>query len=213
MENTALLSRLMRQILVSSWLMSIIAPMAAETLIGRVVGISDGDTITVLDDTNRQHKIRLIGIDAPEKHQDSGNRAKQNLSDLVYGKTVRVEWSKADRYGRTLGKVLADGKDAALSQVMAGLAWHYKAYETEQSSTDRQAYADAEIAARTQRIGLWTSSCPTPPWDYRRGNPPVTSSACSCDSHQVCTGPRGGRYCITSGGSKRYGAADIARKN
>lgn len=193
------------KLLAALWLMSfMIAPMA-ETLIGKVVGISDGDTITVLDDAHRQHKIRLSGIDAPEKKQDFGNRSKQNLSDLVYGKTVRVEWSKTDRYGRTLGKVLVDGKDAALSQVRAGLAWHYAAYAKDQSPTDRQAYADAESVARSKHIGLWASSRPTPPWDYRRGKTPVTAPSCSCDSHQVCTGPRGGRYCITSGGSKRYG--------
>lgn len=117
----------------------------------------------------------------------------------------RVEWSKTDRYGRTLGKVLVDGKDVNLSQVMAGLAWHYAAYAKDQSPTDRQAYADAESFARSKHIGLWASSRPTPPWDYRRGKTPVTAPSCSCDSHQVCTGPRGGRYCITSGGSKRYG--------
>lgn len=157
------------KLFVAFLLMSFMITPMAETTIGKVVGVSDGDTITVLDANREQHKIRLIGIDAPEKKQDFGNRSKQHLSDLVYGKTVRVEWSKTDRYGRTLGKVLADGKDVNLSQVKAGLAWHYAAYAKDQSPTDRQAYADAESFARSKHIGLWASSRPTPPWDYRRG--------------------------------------------
>jgi len=74
-----------------------------QTITGKVVGVSDGDTITVLDADKRQHKIRLEGIDAPESSQDYGSRAKQSLSDLVFGKTVTVTSSKRDRYGRVLG--------------------------------------------------------------------------------------------------------------
>ena len=89
-----------------------------QTITGKVVGVSDGDTITVLDASKRQHKVRLDGIDAPESSQDFGSRAKQSLSDLVFGKTVTVLGSKKDRYGRTLGKVmLSDGKDINLEQI------------------------------------------------------------------------------------------------
>jgi len=89
-----------------------------QTIIGKVVGVSDGDTITVLDASKRQHKVRLDGIDAPESSQDFGSRAKQSLSDLVFGKTVTVLGSKKDRYGRTVGKVmLGDGKDINLEQI------------------------------------------------------------------------------------------------
>jgi len=105
---------------------------------GEVVGVADGDTITVLDATKVQHKVRLTGIDAPEKKQPFGNRSKQSLSDMVFNKTVTVETDKRDRYGRELGKVLAGGQDANLEQVRAGMAWHYKAYERTQSATDRQ---------------------------------------------------------------------------
>ena len=77
----------------------------ADTITGRVVGVADGDTVTVLDADKVQHKIRLAGIDAPEKAQAFGNRSKQNLSDLVFGKDVRVDWDKRDRYGRIVGKV------------------------------------------------------------------------------------------------------------
>lgn len=95
----------------------------AEILSGRVVGIADGDTITVLDNTNTQHKIRLAGIDAPEKKQPFGNNSKKMLSSLVFGKTVDVDWDKRDRYGRLVGKVIIDGVDANLEQIKYGLAW------------------------------------------------------------------------------------------
>lgn len=134
---------------------------------GDVVGVVDGDTITVLDADKVQHKIRLTGIDAPEKKQPFGNRSKQSLSNMVFNKTVTVETGKRDRYGRELGKVLAGGKDVNLEQVRAGLAWHYKAYERTQSATDRQVYADAENEAKAAKRGLWADSAPTPPWEWR----------------------------------------------
>ena len=96
-----------------------------QPIIGKVVGVSDGDTITVLDDQKRQHKIRLEGIDAPESNQAYGSRAKQSLSDLVFGKTVTVTSSKRDKYGPVLGKVTIDGKDISLEQVQRGMAWAY----------------------------------------------------------------------------------------
>ena len=83
----------------------------AEVLSGRVVGIVDGDTITVLDSTNTQHKIRLGGIDAPERKQAFGNVSKKSLSDMVFNQQVDVEWHKEDRYGRKVGKVLLNDED------------------------------------------------------------------------------------------------------
>ena len=83
----------------------------AETITGRVVGVADGDTITVLDSDNVQHKIRLAGIDAPEKKQAFGTRSKESMSDLAFGKALDVETSKRDRYGRQIGKVLVYGRD------------------------------------------------------------------------------------------------------
>jgi endonuclease YncB( thermonuclease family) len=140
----------------------------AATIEGRVVGVADGDTITVLDGSRTQHKIRLSGIDAPEKKQPFGQRSKESLSDLVYSKTVTVETDKTDRYGREVGKVLIDGSDANLVQVQRGFAWHYKAYEREQSANDRKAYADAENEAKAAQRGLWKDTAPVPPWDYRK---------------------------------------------
>ena len=132
---------------------------------GNAVGVADGDTITVLDADKVQHKIRLTGIDAPEKKQPFGNRSKQSLSDMVFNKTVTVETDKRDRYGRELGKVLAGGVDVNLEQIKAGMAWHYKAYERTQPVIDRQSYADAENEAKAAKRGLWVDAEPVPPWE------------------------------------------------
>lgn len=137
------------------------------TVDGQVVGVTDGDTITVLDGQRTQHKVRLAGIDAPEKVQAFGQRSKEHLSSLVFGRQVKVETEKQDRYGRTVGKVLVDGRDANLAMVVAGLAWHYKRYEGEQSATDRLLYAAAEQEAREARRGLWHDQVVTAPWDHR----------------------------------------------
>ena len=112
----------------------------AEMYEGRVVGVSDGDSITVLDSAKRQHKVRLAGIDAPELKQAFGQASKRSLSALVFGKTVAVETVKRDRYDRQIGKVLVDGRDANLAQIEAGFAWHYKQYAAEQSSIDQKLY-------------------------------------------------------------------------
>ena len=105
----------------------VLLPAHAETLTGKVVRVIDGDTIVVLDADKVQHKIRLQGIDAPERHQAFGMKSKAYLSDLVAGKSVVVDYSKYDRYGRVLGKVIVNGKDVNLEQIEAGMAWHYKA--------------------------------------------------------------------------------------
>lgn len=140
----------------------------AETVTGRVVGVADGDTITVLDADKVQHKIRLAGIDAPEKKQAFGNRSKESLSDMVFDKTVNVETEKRDRYGRKIGKVLVNGQDVNLVQVERGLAWFYRQYQREQSPNDRKLYEAAEDAAKAARRGLWRDVDPTPPWDFRK---------------------------------------------
>ncbi|MDI1270484.1 MAG: thermonuclease family protein [Polaromonas sp.] len=139
----------------------------AETIVGKVVGVADGDTVTVLDATKTQHKIRLSGIDAPEKAQPFGQSSKENLSRLVFGKHVLVDAGKFDRYGRTVGKVIVDGVDANLEQVRAGYAWHYKKYEREQPIDDRGVYAQAEAGARAGRVGLWHERTQVAPWDWR----------------------------------------------
>lgn len=143
-------------------------PSVADTLQGRVVGIADGDTVTVLDASNTQVKIRLMGIDAPEKKQAFGNKSKESLSALVFNKQVTVEYNKRDKYGRTVGKIIVNGVDANLEQVKAGTAWHYKKYQNEQSVEDRSIYAQAEEKARVEKRGLWVDADPTPPWEWRK---------------------------------------------
>jgi endonuclease YncB( thermonuclease family) len=140
----------------------------ADTLLGRVVSVADGDTITILDDTHTQHKIRLTGIDAPEQRQGFGKVSKERLAEQVAGQSVAVEWAKVDRYGRKVGKVLLAGLDCNLEQVKRGMAWHYKQYEREQSPADRQSYAAAEAEARAAKLGLWRDAEPMPPWEFRR---------------------------------------------
>ena len=145
-----------------------LAPACAAELNVRVVGVSDGDTITVIDSTRRQYKVRLTGIDAPEKKQAFGERSKQALSSRVFGRQVRIDLGRTDRYGRVLSKVSIDGVDANLEQVVSGMAWHYKKYQREQSADDRADYARAEIAARAAGLGLWQDRHAVPPWDFRK---------------------------------------------
>ena len=146
-------------------------PLAAhsETLQGHVVGVTDGDTITLLDATKTQHKIRVAGINAPEKKQPFGQRSKESLSDLAFDKDLTIEWSKKDRYGRLVGKLMSkQGRDLNLEQVKLGMAWHYKKYEKEQSQEDRRLYAAAEDAAKGKHVGLWSDPNPVPPWEHRK---------------------------------------------
>lgn len=126
----------------------------AETITGRVVSVADGDTITVLDSDKVQHKIRLAGIDAPEKKQAFGNHSKESLSGMVFDKTVNVETGKRDKYGRQVGKVLVNGQDVNLVQVERGMAWFYRKYQREQSSNNQRLYEAAEDAARADKRGL-----------------------------------------------------------
>ena len=132
-----------------------------------MVGISDGDTVTVQDNLHARHRIRLAGIDAPEKAQPYGDASKRHLSDLVFGEVVTVEYEKHDRYGRIVGKIMKNGHDASLEQLRAGLAWHYKQYQREQSRADRNAYAEFEHEARQAHAGLWRDRIPVPPWTWR----------------------------------------------
>jgi endonuclease YncB( thermonuclease family) len=131
----------------------------AETLHGRVVGVSDGDTITVLDASNQQHKIRLSGIDAPEKAQPFGQRSKENLSRHVFGREVSVEWHKLDRYKRIVGKVLVAETscreaacpktfDVGHAQITVGLAWWYSKYAKDQSREDAHRYGSGNAPAQ-----------------------------------------------------------------
>lgn len=141
---------------------------SANIIHGRVVGVFDGDSVTVIDSKKTQFKIRLAGIDAPEKAQAYGQKAKESLSELVFGKQVDVEWSKQDRYGRTVGKIMLGGVDINLEQIKRGMAWHYKEYENEQSLEDRVAYAQSELQAQDKKMGLWRDPAPIQPEVFRQ---------------------------------------------
>jgi endonuclease YncB( thermonuclease family) len=154
----------------------------AKTLKGRTVKIADGDTVTIVDDSGYIHRIRLAGIDAPEKDQPYGDVSKENLIGLVSGKTVIIEYEKRDKYKRIVGKVLVDPPgdvfcmtldcvkkvDVGLEQIKAGLAWHYEYYQMEQSEEDRRLCSEAEQEARKKKIGLWKDNEPMAPWEWRR---------------------------------------------
>ena len=167
----------MKSITIALFLVLTNQAVVADTLNGRVVAVADGDTLTILDAERQQHKIRLGGIDAPEKAQPFGQRSKENLSRLVFNKDVRVEWDKRDKYKRIVGKVWVQPEscpacpmtlDAGHAQITVGLAWWYRKYAREQSPHDQGAYEYSEREARARRVGLWSNPDPVPPWEWRR---------------------------------------------
>jgi micrococcal nuclease len=133
----------------------------AAAFFASVIGISDGDTMTVLHE-RQPIKIRIAEIDAPEKKQPFGTRSKQSLSDLCFGKQAEVFPEKKDRYGRTIARVKCEGKDASVHQVHAGMAWVYDRYVT-----DRSLYTLQNLA-RSGRQGLWVDPGPVAPWEWRK---------------------------------------------
>lgn len=142
---------------------------AGSMLEGKVVGVADGDTLTVLLAGNRNIKVRLAEIDAPEKSQAFGQVSRKSLSDLVYGKLIKVRVNDTDKYGRTVGRVFVGKLDVNLMQVERGLAWAYDRYVTDSK------IPAAQKVAQSKKIGLWADREPTPPWLFRRGA--STSSA------------------------------------
>jgi len=153
--------------LVLALLFTLAAICQAEVISGRVIGVIDGDTIDVLGDSKTTYRIRLAGIDAPERKQAFGTRSKQSLSDLVYQKRVDIETHKKDRYGRRVGKVLIEGKDVNLEQLHLGMAWFYREYERELNPQDRKLYDLAETQARKMKLGLWVDENAVSPWKFR----------------------------------------------
>lgn len=128
---------------------------------GKVVGISDGDTFTMIFDNGFSIKVRLNSIDCPEKKQPFSKRAKKELSELIFDKNVVVKYKDKDRYGRVLGWVFVNDLNINEEMLKRGMAWHYKKY------SDDQKLSDIEANARKNRIGLWSEPNPIAPWDYR----------------------------------------------
>lgn len=135
----------------------------AEDLRGKVVGIADGDTLTLLTERREQVRIRLSDIDAPERRQPYGTRARQMLADLAFGKPARIEVRDTDRYGRTVGRVFVAGQDLNAAMVRRGGAWVYRRY------SDDAALLPLEREAQMQRRGLWSlpEAERVPPWEWR----------------------------------------------
>jgi endonuclease YncB( thermonuclease family) len=139
---------------------------------GTVVGVSDGDTAIVRDKDSKLRTIRLFAIDAPENGQDFGRASKSYLSSLISNKPICVAIIEKDQYGREVGIIYSDGSDINLAQISAGMAWHFKSYQHQQSANDRWIYSRAEDEARFERRGLWKQGAKAiPPWEYRKLNP------------------------------------------
>ncbi|MFT2009596.1 thermonuclease family protein [Pontibacter sp. 13R65] len=145
----------------------------------RVVAVKDGDTMDLLRN-GQVIKVRLYGIDSPEKNQDFGQRAKQYASDLAFGKYVKLIAHNTDRYGRTVGTIiLPDGRNLNEEMVREGLAWHYKAYSKDLN------LANLETDARRFKRGLWKDPNPVPPWDFRKGIRSNTATAAAPGTNQA----------------------------
>lgn len=136
----------------------------SKALKGRIVKVSDGDTVTLLDSTNTQHKIRLDGIDCPEKGQPFGTKATDFVKKLTTGKIIVVEWEKKDRYGRILGYVYADGVNVNKELLKNGLAWHYKHFNKDKE------LAKLEQQAKDKKLNIWSDKNPIEPYRWRKGD-------------------------------------------
>jgi endonuclease YncB( thermonuclease family) len=145
------------------------AALGQETIVSaRIVGITDGDTVKALVAGNELLRVRLSWIDAPEKSQAFGQRSKQHLSELLFGREVELHTQGLDRYGRTLAVIFVNGIDANLEQVRGGMAWCYARYLSQAPVDIQASYRQAEAEARAQGRGLWSDLAPVPPWEFRR---------------------------------------------
>lgn len=154
----------MKHILLTLFISLSFICVSQNVLTGRSVRVADGDTFTLLDDSNNQRRIRLEGIDAPERGQAFGNRSREYLASMIVDKRLKVTYKEKDRYGRILGKVSTDSiSDVNLEMIKSGMAWHYSYYNKEKE------YADAEKEARKKKIGLWVDKNPIPPYEWRKG--------------------------------------------
>lgn len=170
----------------------------------QIVGVSDGDTLTCLMSGNRQVKVRLHQIDAPEKGQDFGNAARQKLSSLVFNKVVKLKTQGTDRYGRTIAEVFINGQNINKEMVKTGYAWAYREYVK-----DNQ-YIVLENEAKAAYKGLWSQPNPIKPSDFRRGTranstkPIPTPVKQAQNGHFSCSGKRFCREMTSCAEAKFY---------
>lgn len=176
-----------------------VASTARADIFGKVVDVIDGDTIRVLDHASVEHKVRLAGIDAPERGQPFARASRDHLVSLVAGDEVRVETTQTDRYGRLLGKVWAKPGDCPdcgqtldvnLVQIRSGMAWWYEFYSQDQPAEDRESYRSAVGLAKSGKLGLWSEPDPIPPWAWRRGQRTqsgrVAAESFRCGAKRYC---------------------------
>jgi micrococcal nuclease len=136
----------------------------SSVLIGTVAKIIDGDSVIIKGEDGNEQQVHLEGIDAPEVKQPWGDKATKALDELIKGKKVEVKWKKKDDYQRILGQIYQEDAHINLEMLKKGLAWHFKRYYKS------ELFEKAEAAAKGSKVGLWSDSDPTPPWDYRKNN-------------------------------------------
>ena len=143
------------------------APAQADTYLGRIIRVADGDSLTLLDTQNRQHNIRLIGIDAPELAQVGGQQAQTSLAALALDQKATALCYPPVLNQREICTVTIGGQDIGLAQIRSGLAWWYLQNAAALSVATQSNYRQAEFHAKTRRLGLWNAKNPKPPWDWR----------------------------------------------
>lgn len=168
MIKSFLIAGWMNRLLSASLILLFSIATHAEELTGRVVDVASGDSITIVDSASMEYKVRLSGIDAPEKQQPFGAESRKSLADLVYGKEVTIYWIKRDYHKRVVGKVMLNKLDVNLEQIKRGMAWVFKHFMDDPYSQDQADYADAQEVAEDRHLGLWSQRDPIPPWEFRR---------------------------------------------
>ena len=166
----------------------------ASTLFGRVIEVNDGDVITVFN-LNRPVRIKLLAVDAPEAGQAFGDVAKKHLADLVYDRSVMVEYSGISADGSLFGRVMLDKADIGAQMIRDGAAWFDKSNHDRLSAGDREVYQQSEQAARRERRGLWQAENPIAPWEFVRAqtlrrNPAASLNAVLPAAKKRTDGPR-----------------------
>jgi len=173
-----------RSLLISLVLFASATIGAAPLTPGLIVAISDGDTITLLTQDKQQLKIRLVGIDTPEKKQAYGSKAREHLASRIFKQDVEVDLRKKDQYGRHLGVIYLSGVDINQLMIQDGYAWFYKHYAKEQPKEEALRYAKAEQDARAKQKGLWADPNPVPPWDFRKETKEQARAAKATNSYR-----------------------------
>lgn len=160
----------------------------SQTLTGKLVRVSDGDTVVLLDSTNTQHKIRLDGIDCPEKGQDYGAKATEFVREITKNRTIKVGVKGKDRYSRILGILYADDINVNEELLRNGLAWHYKSYNKSKE------YAEMEVKAKKSKLNIWSMPNAIAPWDWRKGTRVSEVVEVEGEVFYICNGPNAYAY-------------------